>query len=317
MGIVVLAWMINFIQGLFEPYSLPKVQASANNNFSAAYRKDYLWDGKFNINLAVRTRTVSLLNYNPWEETITVIDIPDETFLEIPPDLGKWQLRALHELGELGGLGGGLLLKSALTSFFGVPLDGFLDFGNSEVISANEVVESLRKNIFSGYDLLSGIKTDLSMWELIRLKKGISSVRFDKIRKLDLRKLDVLQKEVLADGTPVFTADLQVLDSVLSDLKDPSFVSEHKTIAILNATDKGQLAQKWARLVTNLGGNVIILGNADERLQKTKIWGEQSQTYTRLRQIFAPDDKIGPSEKNMASTRAQITILLGEDAVTR
>jgi len=121
-----------------------------------------------------------------------------------------------------------------------------------------------------------------------------------------------LDKENLADGTPVFTTDQIKLDSVLSDLRDPAIVSEHKSIAVFNATNHPQLAQKWARLITNLGGNVIQISNTSLRQDKTRIWGEQSQTLKRLTQIFSCCDKIEPQLEGISS-RAQINVILGED----
>ena len=160
---------------------------------------------------------------------------------------------------------------------------------------------------------MSSLKTDLTLLELLRLKIGLSSVRFDKVKELDLDKLSVLDKESLPDGTSVYTADPIRLDSILSDLADPVIISEHKTIAVLNATNQPQLAGKWARLITNLGGNVIITANAGEKLRKTKVQGLQSATLRRLKQIFGSGDKISSQDENTISSRAQINLLLGED----
>ncbi|EKD84978.1 MAG: hypothetical protein ACD_38C00119G0004 [uncultured bacterium] len=308
-GILIIGWLINFTQSLFKPFN--NAGSSAGN-----YQKKYSWDGSFNINLVIRTKNISLLSYNPTKGSIIILNIPDETFLELPNGFGKWQLRAIYDFGQTQGLGGDKLLKESLSSFFAVPIDGFLDLSASGVTSA-EVIETLRKNPLSGYGLLSALKTDLTMWELLKFKMNISAVRFDKIKELNLDKLSVLQKDNLPDGSFVFISDPSILDSVLGDLVDPKIVSEHKTIAVLNATDKPQLAQKWARLITNLGGNVIITGNAPERLEKTQVFGEQSFTLKRLRQIFAPDDKISSSEGVMGSSRAQINVLIGEDYIDK
>ncbi|MBI2314547.1 LCP family protein [Candidatus Daviesbacteria bacterium] len=281
-------------------------------------QKNYAWNGEFNINLVIKSKNISLFSYNPQDEKITIVNIPDETFLEVPSGFGKWQLRSIYELGQSQkGIGGNKLLADTLTSFFAVPVDGYLDFSTSNQFSASEIIDTLRKNPFSGFQLVSSLKTDITMWELIKLKLSIASVRFDKIKVLNLQELDILDKETLPDGSQVFTADPVKLDSVLTDLTDPAVFAEHKSIAVFNAADHPQLAGKWARLVINLGGNVIITSNADKKLKKTLLFGEDSQTLKRLKQIFSSSDRISAKEQELTSSRAQVNIYLGEDFIKK
>lgn len=320
-GLLIISWAIRFTQNLFSPWKL-----------SANQHKRYIWNGEFNINLLIRSNNISVLSYNPKQEKIVLINIPDETFLEVPFGLGLWQLRSVYELGQSQKrIGGDKLLISTLTSFLAIPIDGFLDFSSLQPQrNAAELLDILKKNPFSGFNFLSALRTDLTVWELIKLKLSIGAVRFDKVKELSLVELGVLDRGNLPDGTPVWKADPVKLDSVLADLADPAISSEHKTIAVLNATDHPQLAQKAARLITNLGGNVIImanaksdLANAEKKLQKTKVLGEQSLTLRRLRQIFNPDvnrdsptvyyDKIDSLNEDLVYSRAQINLLLGED----
>lgn len=296
-GLLITSWAIRFTQSLFSPWKL-----------SVKAERNYIWDAKFNITLLARTDQISILSYNPTEKRIVILNIPDETFLDVPKGFGFWQLRAVYKLG------GDKLLVDTLRSFLGIPIDGFLDFSGPGVNkSAAEIVEELRQNPFSGFNLMSGLKTDLTLWELIRLKLGITGVRFDKVAEINLDKQDILNTETLPDGTEVLTADPVKIDSVLVDLADPAFASEHKAIAVWNATNRPLLAQKAARLITNLGGSVIITSNAEEKLKKTIVYGEKSASLKRLKQIFALDDKISSSSANLEFSRAEINIFLGED----
>lgn len=298
-GLIFLSWINRFTQSLF----------------TSTVPRNYHWSGQFNINLVLRSLGISVLSYNPKEGKITILNIPDETFLELPRGFGSWQIRAVYDLGQ------DPLLKDTLTSFLGVPIDGFLDLGSMRnQKSAAQVVALIRENPFSGFTLLSYLRTDLTIWELINLKRGISAVRFDKIKERDLAEAGVLDKSSLSDGTQIYIADPVKLDTIMSDFSDPAVLAEHKSIAVFNATDKSQLAQKWARLITNLGGNVIITTNAKKRVKNTQVFGEESQTLKRLRQIFDLDcqnnpkcDIISASDEDLASSRAQINIFLGED----
>ncbi len=315
-GLLILSWVIRFTHSLFTPWKL-----------SEKHPRNYMWNGELNINLLVRTSTISLFSYNPKEEKIEIVDIPDETFLEVPAGFGSWQLRSVYGLGQTQkDLGGDKLLIDTLTSFFALPIDGYLDLSSLPgQKTPTEVIEELRQSPISGLKFLSVLKTDLTPLELLRLKFSLSSVRFDKVYKTDLLKLNVLDKESLPDGTEVYRTDPVKLDSALSDLVDPAIVLEHKTIAVFNATDQPQLAGKWARLITNLGGNVIITSNAKARLSKTQVLGEQSLTLRRLQQVFGnldcqnnpKCDKISTLKEDLNSSRAQINVFVGEDFVNR
>lgn len=304
-GLLLLSWGVKFTQSLFSSW-----------NVQTKIPRKYHWNGEFNLNLLVRTNRISLLSYNPKEAKVTVVNIPDETFLEVPFGFGSWQLRSVYELGESQKqLGGHKLLVDTLTNFLAVPVDGFLDLKDlNPERSVITIVDSLRKNPFFMFKLLPVLKSDLNLLELLRLDFQLSKVRFDKVEEISLDKLDVLDKGSLPDGTFVFTGDPVKLDSILSALADPEIVSEHKTIAVFNGTNKGLLAVKWARLIRNLGGNVIITGNTEE-IKQTKVTGVKSTTLKRLQQIFASDDTSGSPEPG--SSRADINLLLGEDYVNK
>lgn len=311
--LLVLSWAVRFTQSLFSPL---KQQTS-----QSAYR----WNGDFNINLLIRTPDIFLLSYNPTEKKITTVSIPNETFLEVPFGFGFWQLGSIYELGQSQkNLGGDRLLEDTLKYSFATPVDGFLDFSSlPKKKNISQILDDLRKHPFSGISYLFSLKTDLTPWELLKLKMGIASVRFDKVEHIDLLKHRILETETLPDGTKVLNTDFIKLDSILTVLADPAIIAEHKTVAVLNATARPQLAQKWARLITNLGGNVIITANATKQLQKTRVIGEESLTLKRLKKIFQLDcqkssecDKVSNQYRDVASSRAQINVLLGEDFIS-
>lgn len=306
LGIILTGWIVKFTQTLLSPWQL-----------SSDIKKNYIWDGEFNINVVLKSKDITLLSYNPADKKITVIEIPDETLLDVSRGFGKWQAGSIYGLGESQRKGEGpKLLRLSLGDFFGLPIDGFLQFeGFNAQKSSGELVEDLRQNYFSGLGLLFNLKTDLTLLELIRLKVGLASVRFDKVKILDLVDLGILDRDFLADGTPIFSYDPVKIDSISSQLPDPKIASEHKTIAVFNSTEHPLIAQKGARIITNLGGNAIIIANSDKRMKKTKVFGEESQTLKRLKQIFQFEaEKEGEEE---VSSRAQINVLLGEDFFNR
>lgn len=289
---------VKFTQMLFSPWRQ-----------STQVKRTYFWSGDFKINILIRAKGLSLLSFNPKDQKITMINIPKTTYLEVAHGFGKWQMDSIYDLG------GAKLLKDTLVNLLGLPLDGILDFsGKYSEKSSSAIVSEVRKDPFSILNILPYLKTDLTPFELIRLKVGLSGVRFDKIKQIDLEKeTDSLQKEKLADGTDILTPDTIKLDAILSDMADPAILSEHKTIAIFNSTDHPGLAQKAARLITNIGGYVIITSNGQNRLKATQVLGEKSKTIERIKQIFKAGDIIHASNEDLTSSRAEINLFLGED----
>jgi len=100
------------------------------------------------------------------------------------------------------------------------------------------------------------------------------------------------------------------------------------TSGIREITAKGEdhpkLAEKAARVVTNMGGRVVLTSVIKPRLEDSVIIGSSSYSYTRLGKIFAPNcfkksckDQIAKisEENNSLKTlpETQLTIILGED----
>ncbi len=291
--------LINFIKIIHRP-------------FNSSVTKNYTWSGEFNLNLVLTTKPISLFSYNPREKSVTIMTIPDETYIDVPGRFGKWQVRSIYELGKTSNLSGNELLRQSLSSFLGIPIDGF---------SSINLADVFRGNIFSGITLLPKMETDLTLMELTRLKIGLLGVRFDKIKQIDLLDLGILERQKLADSTQILVADPVRVDSVLSDFADGQISAEHMSISIFNATDKPLLAQRAKRLITNLGGNVIALENAPRVLKKSYVEGDKSKTLERLNQIFNPSckiesqkcDRIPKEELGTVVGRAQIIVVLGED----
>ncbi len=293
--LLVLFQAVKLTQTFFSPWQM-------------STKKYYRWNGDFNINFIIRSKSISFVSYSPKNQNIIIINIPDETYLEVAHGFGNWQLRAIY------GLGGAQLLKNSLISFFALPIDGLLDFsGEFSQKEPDEILSEFRKNPATLFGILPNVKTNLTLFEMIRLKMGLSSVRFDKINKVDLNVANVLEKRFLADNTQVYIADPIKLDSLYTDLVDPTIKSEHKTIAVFNTTDHPNLAQKAARLISNIGGDVIIVSNSEKRLRNSQILGDQSKTLERLEQLFVENGKIDPNLEGLASSRAQIDLFLGED----
>lgn len=277
-GLILLSWLFKFGQYFFGQTK---------------------WNGDSNINIVLKSQSISLLSYNPKDEKITFIDIPDKTYLDVSEGFGSWQIGSVYPLG------GGELLQKSLSSFFGVPIQGFLESDNFDSLTDKNPLSLLR--------VLSTLKTNLTPYEILRLKLGMSAVRFDKIKRINLEEAGLLDKDKLPDGTDILTSDNVKLDSLSNFFADPALKKERKTIAVFNSTSVPGLAQKAARLISNMGGEVIIVSNSGTELQKSAVLGEKSKTLDYLKQIFTSNGTIDPKLEDLVSSRAAINLFLGED----
>lgn len=303
--ILILGPVVGFTQSLFKPIT------SANES------KSYLWDGDLSINLVLISSGVSVLNFDPDEKLVKVVNIPPDIYLEVPGGHGSWPLRSIYGLGQ--GENGRGLLKNSIRQFLAIPIDGYIEYGREE--ENLKLVEHLQQNPVALPSLISKLKTDLSPIELIRLSIALRGVRFDKIKSLDLAE-GLLSQTTLGDGRVVLVGDPIKIDGFVTDnFSDSQIKAEDATVAIFNGTTHPGLAQKVAQISSHIGINVIITTSLDNQSVKktyiTTLSNKFPKTAKRLNQIFAADCYNNKNcdilEDRLLSERAEINIVIGED----
>lgn len=276
-----------------------------------------LWDGQNQFNLVINSQPVSLVSFNPLEETINLLLIPNGTFIETNHGYGPYRIESVYKLGELKG-NGIELLTSSLQDSFGLAIDGFLKGNNSE-LQKKDLKNGLLNQFF--YSFNHDEKTNLSRWDLLRLWWRIKMIREDKINLIDLSQTSVSQEVDLPDETKAMKIDTERLDRIISQFfADSQIKKEDLTIAVLNKTDKAGLANKAAKLIANIGGRVISIGGQTQnydRENECEIKSDKkyknSYTVKKLSKIFNCQWAGDPE----ADQRSTIVLLLGDDYWSR
>lgn len=324
LGVIFLGQLVSFIRGLFLPL---------DQNIIA---KPYHWNGNSNLNFVVKAGDIGIVSYNPNDQTMAYVEVPDRVYTDVPRNFGKWRISSVFDLGQQNNPPiGNRLLEDSMVDLMGVPIDGYIQFlGKMQNKKVGEVVDYLRSNPLDSLSFLGQIRSDLTPWEILRLRWGASKVRFDKVDPVNLEKMGVFEENNLPDGTPVLIPDLNRIDSALQDFTEVKLRKENLSVAVFNGTDHPGLAQKAARIITNIGGNVIFASNLSHNHNRSFVTGRQSATLDRLRQIFslgcgnnANCDKIncqksaqdcqGPDDAEVKQSRAQVNVILGEDFYNR
>lgn len=328
--IISFSQLMKFADNLFKPF-----------HQQSATQRNYTWDGKSNINVVVNGSGVGVFSYNPLDKKISLINIPNETFINVPADYGNWQVRSIFKFGEsLEQPLGNKLLKESIAEALGIPLEGYLMINTTESLTTLQIVEKIRQGPIAFLSSIKDIKTDLNFIELVKLSSGMAGVRFDKVKEINLQELAVLEEQSLPDGSRVLVPDYVRLDSVLSSFHETNFLTERASVAVFNATDTPGVAQKVARMITNMGGNVIISTNAEIKRDKTIVIAsdnselvQQTDTYKKIAKIFSSDCQKDPkcgiivcktddkshsknceiSDPQIKLSRAKINVILGSD----
>lgn len=313
-GIIILGILLNklfnFVQSLNEP-----------SNPDILVEKRYTWDEKTSINIAVKTNSVMVLNYDPQTKQVVILKIPDDVYFDLPKGYGTWRVGSIFDLGQENSPPvGAELLKQSLSKLLGLPIDGFITMDDSQLSSQplDQTINSWHNNPLTILSAMKKIKTDLTPLEAFKLLTSLSGVRPDQITMLDIANTDITNSKLLPDGSRALGIDQVSLDTFIRQyMADSTISQENVPVAIFNATDHPGLAQDASREVTNLGGNVIFVSNSDQHLSKTEVVvNDKSETADRMVEIFAPwcaKQKCTTRDQKILIWHASIDIIIGED----
>lgn len=315
---IILAKVVSFLIGLNQPIS-----------GDLKTEREYSWDGKTSFNIAIVTAKedsseISVLNYHPSLEKAVVLHIPDKTYLDLPKGYGLWKVGSIYKLGqEESKPVGAQLLKLSLSKLLGLPIDGIIIDQSKELKNTESLINEWRKNSLYMASFIYSSKTDLTPIEAFRLLGVVTKVREDKFVSLDFERSSVTESKLLPDSSRVLGIDNVKLDTFIREnMSDTSIIDEGSSIAIYNATSRPGLAQDVARVITNLGGDVVTIQTSEKLSAVTLVTTapdfdkENSLTYKRVTEVYAPrclEKECATDDRKVTSSRAQINIILGED----
>lgn len=174
-----------------------------------------------------------------------------------------------------------------------VPIDGKINVTKLSDFKDPIKIESTLGSIILNY---KDVKTNLTLIDLFRLWYFSRSI----------------PKNSIMTDTIVLTAEINQGDYVVSDyFVDYAMLKEKGTIQIINGTGVSGLGNKLAKLITNIGGNVVSVSTSDNLLDSSEIiyYGDSTYTSSRLAKIlkFKTVQTKNPGISD-------ITISLGKDS---
>lgn len=184
-------------------------------------------------------------------------------------------------------------IKSAdAGKFLEIPIDGHI---SSNSLNLNQEIGSLFLRSLLNYKSLQTNLTVIDFFKLFLLAKSIPN---SAIRVIDIQ-------------SDLSGADI---DKIVGRLvSDELIKKDGRTIQIINGTDVAGLGNRLARLITNMGGNVMIVATSDTPKKNSAIYYNDKKTYTieRLNKVLGYTT-INSSEFPIFD----ITVVIGGDKLS-
>ncbi len=270
--------------------------------------KESRWDGNEKINFVFEKENPVLVFFDPQRRNLTLVLVPGQMIIKVNHGYGRYKVKAVKELEELEKRKG--LLAESIQEEFAVFLAGWIKERNYSCQIENQKEEILCeiKKQFLGQK-----ETNFSRFDLLRLWWGIRRIKKFDEEVIDLSKRGIFSQGEFPDGTKFLEMDIRQADALIQKYaNDPLFKKEKLLIEVLNGTSYPGLAERGARFLTNIGGEVVSVGNAEGESEECEVrsGGENKNSYTvkKIIEIF----NCRWVEKKEEG-RAEITLILGKD----
>ncbi len=245
-----------------------------------------IWDGKSQLNLAISAEETYLLSLDPVASEMVFLKIPAKTEMQVAFGYGFYPLGSVYELSCLEKKEGELL-AATLENNLALPVKGWLSF--SDRINPQEPKAWLNQVIY--LLLQRQAKSNLTSWDLLSLLLANRNVPIYKVETFDLGNLNLLEEIELPDKTKGLKINPEILDSFLQKhFQERKIRQENLVVEVINSTQSPGLAERGARLLTNIGFEVAAVGNQEEKINRCLLIGNQEMKKTfsaeRIQQIF-------------------------------
>lgn len=269
-----------------------------------------IWDGKNRINVALNQSPVTVLSLSPKDQKMVLLTIPNGTYLETINGYGFYKIESIYPLGELDNKGGELL-SGSLEEYLGIPVDGYLSVKPCVSLEVREKKICLLRELWTS--LFSARQTDLSKWDILRLWWGVNQIRLSKINVSDLCQSQLCEEVILPDGSKIRQLGSDIIDKISANLfADPQIKNEGLSLALLNGTPHYGLANRGARILTNIGSTVLKISDWDNMLSICEIRCPkrmtESYTFKKTQNLF----NCRWQEDDLKKDRVDILLIVGE-----
>ena len=287
------------------------------------FTKNSLWDGKERVNFVISSKDAYVVSLQPGEKNMVVIKIPEETLVEVTHGYGKYRVGSVYLLGEQEKIGGGRILGETIQEYLGIAMDGYLGreaiwilgVGSEQDLEKKDYTLKRKVNKLLGLlKILKGdLDTNFSKLDLFRLWICASGVRPGRITYFNLAESYGSSETRLPDGQNAYEVEPEMLEGIVKK----NFIygpikKENFLIEIDNSTGYPEAGEKIARILTNMGADVVsVLQTSikqDECLVLATRKLKNSYSVKKIKRVFNCKFEEGMK----TGGRADIMVIIGE-----
>jgi len=271
------------------------------------------------VNVVVATSPMSVWSWNTTDNTFIVLTIPSDDVIDALYGYGNYSLDALWRLGFIDQKEG-VLLSDSLSDTLGIPISWYIGAkaqtlaGVSDALGYGKTLFSL-SNIFPFMGRRYQSNMPISLF--IAFSRVLTAARPDTIHEIDVGNLDVVNAELLPDGTTRKVLSPDFLDHALGGIFESDVIrAEGLTVALYNTTSVPALGNRASRLLSNAGILVVTVGNDQHLINQCELTGGakplSSKTALYITSLFHCRKIVSQD-----GARADLMIRLGTDFAKR
>ncbi|MDQ3239330.1 MAG: LytR C-terminal domain-containing protein [bacterium] len=276
------------------------------------------------INNSNQVTNASVTLIDNEENVVRELSLPQETMLHLPYGMKDFKLQGLYKMANLENSSKLFsTINQTLIDYFGVATQNIYITKNSSDPNSYQPYYSQLSSMLYMFNLTfneswldSHIVSPDSRWKLLTISKKINNIPSQNRSTANILDTDIGTKETDIDGATIIKTDFNKLDSYIKKIfQNTNMLDEKANISIENGTTTSGLGNKVSRLITNMGGVVVSVGNSeiiqDETIIKIndKKWIDSS-TLNKITKTL-PQSKL--SSQLNEDNRTDILIILGKD----
>jgi len=187
-----------------------------------------------------------------------IVRIPKDTRIEAVRGYGIYPVSSLWELGKLNN--DSTLLADSIGVALGIPVSWYVGPTSLPPFSSRGTIGRITTSIPTNIPL--------RIWlQLVRIQSNMTPIN---TVSLDLSESSGLKKMTLPDGSESIEIDTVKLDTLIgNEFEDIRVRQEAIPLGVYNTTTMPTLGGRMARVVSHLGGNVVIVGNSTHEVSQT------------------------------------------------
>lgn len=256
------------------------------------------WNGKSKLSIVVdEGNDVSVLTFDPANDSLTHIIIPGDTEVMVARELGRWRLKNVGKLGKSENLEG-LLTAETLTKYFKFPTYAW---------ASQEALGFYKGDLASRFSaVFSPYKTNLGMGDKFKLLYFSFYVKNFKKEEIDLSDTRYLKDSVLTDGESGYVLSGSIPGSIAAIFADPYVVQDNGRAKIIDKTKRGVVGEKLGEVVEVMGFKVLSVSQESSDDMDCTVSGVNMIARETVSKIF------GCEEVESDSNDLGIIITVGE-----